>query len=153
MRQNRTDEKLFCEIAERFSVDPAEVKKAVLSFFDSTVLDAKSLPFDDVRKIFSQDKFQSFASVSLVPYIGRIGPVYSRYLKWRRNEATTVQFHSRSMYRNGLTRDDIEHIAGELLSGNAPVITKKKNSEMFNRVWLVGLDGKKQAHQVIPKEK
>ena len=152
MTRNKIDDKLFCEIAERLSIDPSEVKKAVVSFFDVIALDAKKLPFNNVRKIFSNDKFQSYSSASLIPHIGRIGPVYSRYIKWRGNEATTVQFRSKSAYRKGFTQDDIEHIAEELLSGNTPVINKKKNSEMFSRVWLVNKNGKKQAHQVIPKD-
>lgn len=44
-------------------------------------------------------------------------------------------------------------MAEEILSGKAPSpVTKRKNSDLFNRVWVVGKDGKKSARQVIPKE-
>jgi hypothetical protein len=53
-----------------------------------------------------------------------------------------------------MTQDDIEHIADDILSGRTPfLIRKRKGNEMYDRVWLVGQDGKRLARQVIPKEK
>ena len=44
-------------------------------------------------------------------------------------------------------------MAAEILSGRTPSpVKKKKNSELYERVWLVGQDWKKSARQVIPKE-
>lgn len=59
----------------------------------------------------------------------------------------------RSSYRSGVTQNDIENIADAILSGSTPPpLRKRKGKEMFERVWLVGQDGKKSARQVIPKK-
>ena len=123
------------------------------SFFEVFGMDARSLPFDNPKKIFSRDVFDGKSIVRQIPYIGRLGPVYSNYLKWRANESGQFQMVPRSSYRSGITQNEIENMAVAALSGSAPSFEKKKKSEMFDRVWLVGQDGKKSARQVIPKEK
>ena len=153
MPVNRIDESEFRLIASELGLGVSEVRRAVSSFFAVIASDADSLPFDNARKIYSREKFKEFVKVRCIPYVGRIGPVYSRYLKWRANEAKGQPSERRSSYRTGMTRDEIEHIAASILAGRTPQITRKKNSELFNRVWLVGKDGKKSARQVIPKEK
>lgn len=129
-----------------------EVKRAVISFFDCIWGAAKKLPFDTPRRIYSPEKFDEYFRVWNIPSIGRLGPAYSRYLLWRRNESSLVEQRLRSSYRLRLTQDDIEHMAEEILSGNTPSpLQKKKGNELYHRVWLVGKDGKKSARQVIPK--
>lgn len=88
-----------------------------------------------------------------IPSIGRLGPSYTRYLKWRGNEAQQIEQKRRSSYRIGLSQDDIEHIAAEILAGRTPTsVQQKKGNELYNRVWMMGKEGKKQARQVIPKK-
>ena len=152
MRINRTEEAIFSYLAELTHTTASEVKRAVTSFFSVIALEADRLPFDDERKIYTRAKFDEFVCAYNIPYIGRLGPVYSRYLKWRSNDARGLPRSKRSDYRVGLTRSEIEDIAEEILSGGTPQINRKKNSELFNRVWLVGKEGKKSARQVIPKE-
>ena len=54
----------------------------------------------------------------------------------------------------GVTQSDIESTAEAILSGvTPPPLIKRKNKELFERVWLVGQDGKKSARQVIPKKR
>lgn len=139
-------------MANELGCTSSEVKRAVMSFFSVVIMEAGSLPVDTDRKIFTKAKFDEFVKVHNIPYIGRIGPVYSRYLKWRSNEAEGLPKAKRSDYRVGFSRSEIENIAEEILSGGTPQIKKKKNSELFDRVWMVGKDGKKSARQVIPKE-
>lgn len=152
MSRNNTDEAIFEKVAIGNNVSVSEVRRAVGSFFSAIVQEADRLPFDNDRKIYRADKFAELVKVHNIPYIGRIGPVYSRYLKWRANEAKALPSARRSDYRKGLTRGEIEDIAETILSGGTPVIEKKKNSELFNRIWMVGKDGKVSARQVIPKE-
>ena len=140
-------------MSEDLGVPVSEVARAVKSFFDSVANDARRLPFDDRRRIYSKEKFNELVSVSNIPYIGRLGPVYSRYLKWRENESRNLPQKPRSGYRKRMTQDDIENIAEAILSGNGlPEFRKRKGSEMYERVWLVGKDGKKSARQVIEKQ-
>ena len=141
-------------LSERFGIPVNEVKRAVSSFFSIISISATKLPFNNRRKIFFRDKFSEYVSVWNIPGVGRIGPVYSRYLKWRSNEAKSFEQKARSSFSARISQDEIEHMAGEILSGRTPrPVQKKKGSEMFDRVWLVGKCGKRSARQVIPKKK
>lgn len=153
MGRNSTDEAEFRKIAGLLGLDAEDVRKAVHSFFDVFVEDSRCLPFDSCRKIYSKEKFMEYGVVRNIPFIGRLGPSYTRYLDWRANEAKGVEMKSRSSYRSRYLQSEVENIAAELLSGRTPPpLTKRKYSELYNRVWLVGQDGKKSARQVIPKE-
>ena len=153
MGRNRKEYARFRSLSARYGLGESEVRRIVTSFFEVFGMDARSLPFDNPKKIFSRDVFDGKSTVRQIPYIGRLGPVYSNYLKWRANESGQFQMVPRSSYRSGITQNEIENMAVAALSGSAPSFEKKKKSEMFDRVWLVGQDGKKSARQVIPKEK
>ena len=153
MGRNRLEFARYRKLADRFGIPEEEVKRIVTSFFDVILADAGALPFNTPRKIYSKQKFDELSKVTHIPFIGRLGPVYSRYCKWRENESAGLSQRPRSDYRRRITQSDIEDTAAALLSGQAPPELKKKcGSEMFNRVWLVGQDGKKSARQVIPKK-
>lgn len=153
MSKNRKEYERYRVVSAKQNVSDDEVKRILESFFSSVLVDSRSLPFDNPRKIFSKDKFEEFIKVRNIPYIGRIGPVYSRYLKWRANVSEQLEMAPRSSYRMGVTQGDIESTAEAILSGmTPPPLRKRKNKEMFERVWLVGQDGKKSARQVIPKK-
>ena len=154
MGRNRLDEQVYRSIADKFGLDYPDVKRMVQSFFDVILRDSSTLPFDTPRKIYSKDKFESYGKVRNIPYIGRIGPVYSRYLKWRANEAKDIEMAPRSSYRRRIAQSDVESTAAAILSGQTPPqLKKRRGKEMYERVWLVGQDSKKSARQVIPKTK
>ena len=151
--RNKTDEAEFRRIASELGLEVEDVSSIVNSFFAVMLGEARSLPFNNHRKIFTKDKFSEYAVVRNIPYIGRLGPAYSRYLKWRGNESRDLSQVPRSSYRSRLSQNEVENMAAEILSGGTPSpIRKKRNSELYERVWLVGQDGKKSARQVIPKE-
>ena len=153
MSRNLVDEREFRRIAEEFSLPVDVVRSAVHSFFDVVLGEARKLPFDNRKKIFTREKFAEYAVVRNIPYIGRLGPAYSRYLKWRGNESRDYFQVPRSTYRKRLSQSEIENMAADILSGRTPSpVNKVKYSELYERVWLVGQDGKKSARQVIPKE-
>ena len=140
-------------VAEILSVPQGEVKRAVASFFGIIVSGAKSLPFNNVRKIYTRNAFNEYAFAVNIPSIGRVGPVYSRYLRWRANEAKQIEQEPRSNYRHGVTQSEIENMAGEILAGMTPApLVRKRGNELYHRVWLVGEDGKRLARQVILKK-
>ena len=150
MPKRRNDEEL---IATRLGLDEIDVRKIIRSYFSSIRDYAVRLPFDDRRRIFAKDKFEEFCSVFNLPYIGRIGPVYSRYLKWRRNEAEELSQGARSSYRCRMTQSEIETMAAAILADETPFIPKpRKKSELYDSIWIVRKDGKKLAKQVIKKE-
>ena len=139
MGRNRREYARFRSLSVKYGLEESEVKRIVTSFFEVFGADARSLPFDNPKKIFSKDVFDGKVTVRQIPFVGRLGPVYSNYLK--------------GSYRSGITQNEIENMAVAALSGSAPSLERRKKSEMFDRVWLVGQDGKKSARQVIPKEK
>lgn len=154
MTRNRIEEATYRQIAEELDIDSAEVKRAVNSFFSLIVSDARKLPFDNHRRIYSKEKFEEYGVVRNMPFIGRIGPSYSRYLKWRYNESGNYPMALRGSFSKKMSQGEIEDIAASILSGGTPWKPKRlKGSDMFDRVWLVGKSGKKSARQVIPKEK
>ena len=152
MYRNLTEEAEFRRIGSELGIDSTDVKRVVNSFFSVILEDVRKLPFDNHRKIYSKEKFDSYCTVRNIPSIGRIGPVYSRYLKWRANESAGYEMRPRSSYRSRMLQGEIEDIAAAILSGKTPSLTKKKKgSELYDRIWLVGENGKKSARQVIPK--
>lgn len=152
MRRNREDEKAYRSLAKQFGVNQSEVRKIVISFFDQIALEARMLPFDNQYRIYSRKAFENASHVASIPFIGRIGPVYSRYLKWRANISKDLELAPRENYRLRLTQDDIENMAASVLAGKTPSLVRRKNKEMFDNIWLVDTDGKKLARQVIKKK-
>ena len=135
MGRDRKEYVRYRDLSSRFGLAEEEVKRIVASFFSIVFTDARSLPFDNPKRIFSKEKFDEYVKVRHIPSIGRIGPVYSNYLKWRANESQQIDMAPRSLYRRRRTQSDIESIAAALLSGQAPPpMGKKKGNEMYHRV-------------------
>lgn len=154
MRTNRIVAADCRRVAEATGLPVGEVSRAITSFFQAIIGDARVLPFDNRRRIYTYDAFAEYEKVWNVPSLGRMGPSYSRYLKWRANEAGKMEQANRESYRKSISRDEIETMAAEILSGKTPSpLTRKKGNELYDRIWLVGKEGKRQAHQVIPKKK
>ena len=149
---NRIERNDCRALALETGLPESEVRRAVLSFFGVIVSDARKLPFKNDRRIFKKERFDLTGMVYNLPSIGRLGPVYSRYLKWRENESKNIEQVDRELYRHRITQNEIEAMAGDILAGKTPVFPdKRRNNKMYNRIWLVGKDGKRQARQVIPK--
>lgn len=149
--RNRLDEEVYKAVAESNSMDIESVRTIVSSFFGAIVSEARALPFNNERKIYTKAKFDEYVSVTNIPYIGRLGPSYSRYLKWRANAAKETEHKSKEDYQTRLSSEEIEEMAKRILSGEKVDIRKKKLTDLYKRVWLVGKNGKRQARQVIPK--
>lgn len=154
MPRSRREESDFRDVAVRLGVDPSDVRRVVTSFFGMILSDARSLPFDNHRRIYSADVFMSLARVRGIPRIGRIGPAYSRYIRWRANESVGYDMVPRGAFSGKLTRGEIEDIAAEALAGRRPELPgSRRNSDLFDRVWLIGRDGRRSARQVVRKDK
>lgn len=153
MPKNRIEESDFASIASELGIPASEVRRAVYSFFGVIVRESRNLPFDDSSRIYTRDKFDDLVKVRNIPSIGRIGPVYSRYLKWRGNEAKKLSQVNRSDCRDKVSQSDIENMAADILSGKTPSpVEKRKVNERYNRIWMIGRVGKRLARQVIKKE-
>lgn len=152
MQRDKRNEVVYRRIADDSGLSVSEVKKAVISFFDIIAIESRKLPFDNPRKIYSARAFGEFGKVYCLPYIGRIGTSHTKYLRWRANESKNENMVPRSTYKKGLTESDVERMAEEALSGRQIKIESKRK-QPFRRVWMVDVEGKKQARQVIPKDK
>ena len=149
--RNRLEEQICKTIAQSCSISAKSARTIVSSFFGAIESEARALPFDNHRKIYTKAKFDEYVSVTNIPYIGRIGPSYSRYLKWRANVASEVEQKNKEQLSSRYSPEEIEEAARRILSGEAVEIKRKKATELYKRVWLVGKSGKRQARQVIPK--
>ena len=153
MTRNKIEDADFASIAKELGVQISEVRRAVYSFFGIIVREARNLPFDDSSRIYTREKFEDFVKVRNIPSIGRIGPVYSRYLKWRGNEAKNQTQVNRSSCRARVPQSEIEAMAADILSGKAPSpVVKPKLTESYKRIWMIGRVGKRLARQLIQKE-
>lgn len=155
--RNRIDEKEFARLARELSVDVSVVRSVVHSYFDSLSQQARKLPFNNPRRIFTKNKFSEYEYAQNIPYIGRLGPSYSRYLTWRANEAKNMELAYRRDFKTIYTPEQIESLADKVLhdwNEGDPKIERPENKQTypFKRIWLVGKKGKKQARQVIPNK-
>ena len=154
MGRDSSEWNAYRRIADDIGITEFDVSKVVRSFFDIIRLSASKLPFDNRRKIFSKDKFDEYGKVHHIPFIGRLGPVYSRYLAWRSNEAGNYDMEPRSSYRSRITDDDLESLYDAVMSGaEVHMPERKSKKDLYHSVWLVGKNGKRLARQVIPKNK
>lgn len=154
MRRSRLSDADAQAVADELGVPVTEVRRAVDSFFGSIVEAADELRLDNECRIYTRAAFRDKEFACNIPSIGRIGPVYSRYLAWRSNESRSQVQEPRSRYRERVTRDEIDNIASEIIAGRSPApVTEHKGKEFYKRVWLVDTDKRKLARQVIRKDK
>jgi len=153
MKASKTELRDFEIVAVQEGVTTSDVKNIVNSFFDVLVSESRKLPFDNPQKIFSKEAFDRLAVIRQIPFIGRLGPSYSRYLKWRANEAKEIKMVPKHLARKKFTKDEVEVIAEMVLKGEGYAPPERKRNNNYKRVWLVGQEGKKSARQVIPKER
>ena len=151
MKNSKTEESEFNVVAKELGVSFWDVKTVVNSFFDSISNEAKSLPFDNYRKIYTKAAFDKYSFVRSIPFVGRIGPTYSRYLRWRSNESENIETRTRPKTRSKLFPEEIEAIVEILLNGGEYKPEKKRPN--YKRIWIVGDGYKKQARQIIVKDK
>lgn len=145
---------LDVDIARRFGLEAKDVHKIADSFFSVMYNTAKRLPFDDSSRIYSKAVFDKHSFTYMIPYIGRIGPVYSRYLSWRANVAKALDSVPRPARKDALPRQEIERLAELALSGvdiRYEDIVGKRIRDDYKRVWLVSESGRRQARQLIKK--
>ena len=153
MVRSRVDNARIRTVADRLGIPEAEVRRCVNAFFGVIVGYARTLPFNDPTRIYAKDKFNDYVRVWNIPYLGRMGLVYGRYRAWRANASESLGQMKKSVYRKKMLRDEIETIAGAMLSGDAFSLPGKSKKENYKRVWMVGKNGKRLAGQVIPKER
>lgn len=151
---SKVDQLRFRELASRYGLKESEVRCIVNSYFESIVRAAKKLPFNTPCRIYTHETFRGYERIWNIPYLGRIGTSYSRYLAWRANEAKTIDQMPVPKKSNGYTQDEIEELAKALLSneGKKERLVTAKRSRPYTKVWIVTKDGKKSAKQVIKKD-
>ena len=156
MKLGRTDRKRCFRISDITAIPQREIEKAVESYFDSIVEKTKALPFNTPKRIYSRDAFSKCSFVVNIPYIGRIGPVYSRYLKWRSAESEDVDMVRRKDAKSDHLRPLIEKATVDALSGkkvDASSLRARIPKGKYEKVWYMNPDGtKKAARQVIKKK-
>ena len=150
--RDRLNERDYRRVADELGISVGMVRTAVQAYFSAIAGYARTLPLNNAKRIYDRKKFSQFEAVWNIPYIGRIGPLYSRYVKWRSNEAKHISQEPRSNYKSRILQEDIEKAAQAILAGEPmPKLHKTKAKDLYNRVWVVGHEHKRLARQVIPK--
>lgn len=157
MKLSRSDADVCNNIAEYEDVAVSEVRKAVSAYFDSIVSDARKLPFNNPQRIYTKPAFEQQSFVVNLPYLGRIGPVYSRYLKWRREEAKEFDHVERKKVRQIYAAPIIEEEAKKALAGqkaSSTVLRERIPKGKYNKVWMMHEGGlRRAAKQLIVNNK
>lgn len=152
MKLSRSDADICRNIAEEEDVMVSEIRKAVSSYFDSIVSETRKLPFNNPQRIYTKPAFEQQSFVANLPYLGRIGPVYSLYLKWRREEAKEFEQISRKKARQIHAAPIIEEEAKKALAGqkvNSTVLRERVPKGKYNKVWMMHEDGVRRASRQL----
>lgn len=154
MRTGKRDRDDFAVLADMFGLTPEEVSKAVMSFFDSIVSEARSLPFKNDTVVYSRSLFEQLGSVHQIPFIGRIGPSYTRYKRWKANDMDTSRMTGRKRLIGEMKSEDVERIASDIISGKEPDLSRTGKSihKDYKKVWYADEDGRRLAWQAIKKK-
>lgn len=143
----------MASVSDSLGVPADEVRRAVHSFFDDIRARAGRLPFGDTSRIHRRSSFDRHLFAVNIPFVGRLGPVYSRYLKWLENESGMSGQELRGRCSRRMSQSDIEALADDILSGREPVLPeRRRGNDIYKRVWIVDADGKRLARQVLPKD-
>lgn len=156
MKLGRKDRSRCRAISDECAIPEREVAKAVESYFDSIVEKTRRLPFDTPKRIYSREAFRKCSFVVNIPYIGRIGPVYSRYLKWRAAESEGMRMVRRDDVKSDHFRPLVEKAAKDALSGmkvDSSALVGRIPKGRYEKVWIVNPDGsRRSARQLISKD-
>lgn len=152
MKLSKRDIKECKRLAQEENLSYEEVKKAVLSYFDSIVSCARSLPYDNSRRIYTSSSFVENTLWINIPYLGRLGTFYSQYLKWRAQEAKAQDQIKRTDMRKEYTRPLVESAAKRALSGeqvDSSFLKERVPAGKYTTVWLVDKNNKKKAAKQV----
>lgn len=155
MKLSKRDSEWCKSYANGCGLSDAEVAKAVLSYFDDIVYGVRKLPFADFRRIYTADAVASLAPVYNIPFIGRIGPIYSQYTKWRAEDAAELDRVQRKDVRAKHLAERIEEAAVLAMSGHKVSPSMLRNpvpAGEYHRVWLIDANGRRRAARQLFKK-
>lgn len=157
MRLSRKDRRRCGDIALETGTEPKEVERAVSAFFSTIISDVKRLPFNNPGRIYKPDAFEELCYVTNIPFLGRLGTVYSKYRKWRSEVASDIEMVDASDAKSEYYKPLIEEEARKALRGEKVNVYRLKErvpSGMYRRVWIMRRNGKRSsARQMIVNKK
>lgn len=157
MKLSRRDRRICADIATEVGYDTRAIERAVSAYFSVIISDVRRLPFNSHSRIYKPDAFEENGYVVNIPYLGRLGTVYSRYRKWRASvssENDTVRKEdARSKYFEPLVEEEARKaLRGERV--NVYRLRERVPSGMYRRVWIMKGNGKRSsARQMIVNKK
>lgn len=155
MKLSNRDSGWCRDYAKENGLIESEVCKAVTSYFDDIVLGVRKLPFANFRRIYTADAVASLAPVYNLPRIGRIGPIYSQYVQWRRECAQELDMVQRRAVRAKHLAERIEEATALALSGhnvNRDMLDDPIPSGLYHKVWLIDAQGRRTAAKQLFKK-
>lgn len=140
MPRRRPDTDMVKAAARGCGVTAADARRMVDSYFGAFLSVVRKLPLNTPYRIYTREAFTGFVRVLQIPSVGRIGTVYSRYLRWRSNEAAELAAGG-GLQAMG-PRGARENAAAEGTAGGGPPF-----SVAGTRIWVIGADGRRLARQ------
>lgn len=155
MNLSAGDRRTVRSIASETGLDAREAGKAVSSFFYVLLSEFRSLPFNSPGRIYTPAAFSSLSKVFNIPYIGRVGTMYSKYRKWRASVSAELDTINRSDIRQDSRRDMLDTAYHDAIHGrqvDASAMKGRNVKGRYTTVWLIDENGhRKVARQVIKK--
>lgn len=152
---SRPDSSWCKAYANENGLSEVEVQKAIVSFFDDIVVCTRKLPFNNIKRIYTADAVADKACVYNIPYIGRLGPIYSKYISWRRDVSEEYDMVLREDVRDIHLKERIEELAELALSGHRVTRDMLKDpipSGLYHKVWIIDKEGRRKAAKQLFKK-
>lgn len=155
MRLSKIDCSECEKIAREENIPLSVVKNIITSYFDSMVIAAKALQYNNKQRLYTKKAFLENAFVINIPFIGRIGPVYSCYIKWRKQLSKNLEQIKKSALKRFHYGKYLEEEARHALNGekvNIELFGRPNAKDGYCRVWIIKENDKKvSARQIIVK--
>lgn len=154
MKLSPADEAWCRSYADDSGISVVEIQKAIGSFFDDMLMKIRRLPFNDVRRIYSPAAVEERAPVFNIPFLGRIGPVYSSYLKWRKEEALKEEMELRETVKARYRDERVEEALKLAKEGHKITnvfLREGIPSGKYKKVWYIDKGGKRRVAKQVYK--
>lgn len=155
MKLSNRDAKWCRQYAADSGLDEVEVTKCVQAFFDDIVSTVRKLPFNDISRIYTIAAFEEVAPDFYLPFIGRLGPSYSSYCKWRVECADEEERILRSTAYEKHRAQRVDEAVDMALSGQTIPKNFLRNpipGGTYRKVWIIDKGGKRKAARQLFKK-
>jgi len=141
-------------VAGKLGMDARDVAAAVGAWFGAVVAAGRRMPLDRAWRIYSKERLGAMGGVFNVPHVGRIGPSYGKYLRWRADVSRSLSMVGARRAAAVHRAETVESLAAMALRGERIGSTRiggRLPPGRYRRIWMLGAGGRRAARQLIRK--